>query len=87
MTAIQIDTTQPPQATEGGIVPSSRRLADLPDLLTVDELSAFLQIPKKTLYQWRTNGSDGPPAQTIGRHLRYPKEQLLEWLRSKKLAA
>jgi excisionase family DNA binding protein len=50
-------------------------------LWTVDEVSAFLRVPVGTLYAWRHRGS-GPPAVRLGRHLRYPRDLLDEWLRS-----
>jgi excisionase family DNA binding protein len=39
-------------------------------LLTPAEVAEILQIPLKTLYQWR-HRSEGPPALKIGRHLRF----------------
>jgi hypothetical protein len=42
-----------------------RRLEDVPDYLSIDELSAYLQIPKNTLYYWRSQGT-GPVAISLG---------------------
>lgn len=39
-------------------------------LLTPADVAEILQVPVKTLYQWRHRGV-GPPALKIGRHLRY----------------
>ncbi|MGH3428749.1 MAG: helix-turn-helix transcriptional regulator, partial [Candidatus Dormibacteraceae bacterium] len=48
------------------------------ELLTVEELSEFLHIPVKTLYQWRTK-KYGPQGKKIGRYVRYQKEKVLAW--------
>jgi excisionase family DNA binding protein len=48
-------------------------------LLTADEVAAFLQVPRATLYAWRYQ-SKGPPAFRVGRHLRYPAEGLRQWI-------
>ncbi len=59
--------------------------AALPDasaverLWTVDEVSAFLQVPVATLYQWR-HRRIGPPAFKVGRHLRYDPAAVRSWL-------
>jgi excisionase family DNA binding protein len=50
----------------------------LPDLLTIDELSGYLRIPKNTLYAWRVTGQ-GPGGRILGRHLRYYKGDVLSW--------
>lgn len=42
-------------------------------LLTVEDVSEVLGIPKQTLYGSRTRGGDYPPAIRIGRHLRWRK--------------
>ncbi|WP_405832428.1 helix-turn-helix transcriptional regulator [Streptomyces sp. NBC_00105] len=45
---------------------------------TADEVSAFLQIPVATLYQWR-HARTGPPAVKIGRHLRFDWDDVEAW--------
>lgn len=45
---------------------------------TPEELSAYLQIPEKTLEHWRTTG-DGPPWRRIGRHPRYRWTDVDAW--------
>lgn len=47
-------------------------------LWTVDDVSEFLSVPVKTLYQWRTTGY-GPPARRIGKHLRYKPDDVRTW--------
>ena len=48
-------------------------------LLTIDEVAEYLQIPVATLYQWRHKGM-GPKALKLGRHLRYRPDEVEAWL-------
>lgn len=75
-------------ATSGATVPESpigfgasgqRSWSAAPDLLTPSELSVLLQVPLNTLYYWKSRG-DGPRAHRIGKHLRFAKADVLEWL-------
>jgi predicted DNA-binding transcriptional regulator AlpA len=52
---------------------------DLPALITVTELAAFLQIPIKTLYAWRSQGI-GPKGIKVGRFVRYAERDVAKWL-------
>lgn len=45
------------------------------DLLTPEEVSAFLRVPVGTLYSWRSRNA-GPPAIKVGRFLRYRRDDL-----------
>ncbi len=47
-------------------------------ILTIDELSAYLKIPKSTLYKLVREGK--VPCQKIGRHWRFRKEAIDRWL-------
>src|SRR5687767_7045193 len=49
-------------------------------LVTVDELAAFLKVPVKTLYNWRSTGV-GPPGIRIGRYVRYQQADIDAWLK------
>lgn len=49
-----------------------------PPLWGVDEVSAFLGVPVKTLYEWRRKGY-GPQGTRVGRHLRYRPDGVLAW--------
>jgi excisionase family DNA binding protein len=53
--------------------PSSRQL------LTIDQLSEWLQVPKQTVYKWRTCGN-GPRGLRIGKHVRFEKAEVERWL-------
>jgi len=48
-------------------------------LLTPPELAERLQIPLRTLGQWRYSGH-GPRYVTVGRHVRYSPEDVEAWL-------
>ncbi|MDT4992812.1 MAG: hypothetical protein QOH97_2704 [Actinoplanes sp.] len=48
-------------------------------LWTIDDVSAFLQVPTATIYQWRHHRV-GPPAFKVGRHLRYDPAAVRVWL-------
>jgi excisionase family DNA binding protein len=49
-------------------------------LLTVDELAAYLGVPKKTVYGcWRSWGLRG---YRVGRHLRFRERHVEEWLQN-----
>lgn len=51
-------------------------------LLTVDELAEFLQVPKATIYGWRHKG-DGPPGVKIGRYVRFRRGAVEDWIRER----
>jgi len=49
-------------------------------LLTVDELAAYLGVPKKTIYScWRAWGLRG---YRVGRYLRFRERHVEDWLRN-----
>ena len=51
-------------------------------LMTIDEVAAYTQLSKFTLYKMRSEGH-GPPAARLGKHLRYRKSDVDTWVRSK----
>jgi excisionase family DNA binding protein len=51
-------------------------------ILTVDEISEYLKIPRSTIYKLVREGKI--PAQKIGRHWRFRKEAIDHWLENKK---
>ena len=53
--------------------------SELERLLTLEEVSRYLAIPKNTLYRWRVDGL-GPKALKVGKHLRYRHADLEAWL-------
>ncbi len=54
-------------------------LSGLEPLLSIDELSEYLHVPVKTLYDWRITGK-GPRAIHVGRQLRFFVSDVHEWL-------
>jgi len=48
------------------------------EILTIDELSVYLKIPKSTLYKVVREGKI--PCQKVGRHWRFRKEAIDRWL-------
>jgi len=60
---------------------AGRNLDDLPDLLTIKELSEWAQIPVSTLYQWNFK-EIGPRPMKFGKHLRYSRYELQRWMES-----
>ncbi len=51
----------------------------LDNVLTIEELSVYLKIPKSTLYKLVREGK--VPSQKVGRHLRFHRESIDEWLK------
>jgi excisionase family DNA binding protein len=51
------------------------------DVLTIEELSIYLKIPKSTLYKLVREGKI--PCQKIGRHWRFHKDAVDRWLNQK----
>ncbi|MEU6643428.1 helix-turn-helix domain-containing protein [Saccharomonospora sp. NPDC046836] len=47
-------------------------------LRTIEEVSAYLQVPVKTLYDWRGKGY-GPEGKRIGKYVRYKAELVIAW--------
>ncbi|MFD7655062.1 helix-turn-helix transcriptional regulator [Actinosynnema sp. NPDC059797] len=48
-------------------------------LWSVGDVSAYLGVPVKTLYQWKWRG-EGPPVRKVGKHLRYVPDQVRAWV-------
>ncbi|WP_029260306.1 helix-turn-helix transcriptional regulator [Microbacterium sp. Cr-K29] len=59
------------------IEPNSK--SALPRLLTIDELAAYLDVPRRTLDGWRAR-KVGPPFVKFGKSVRYPEHALLRWM-------
>ena len=49
------------------------------DVLTIEEMSIYLKIPKSTLYKLVREGKI--PCQKVGRHWRFHKGAINDWLR------
>ncbi|KRC55117.1 AlpA family transcriptional regulator [Nocardioides sp. Root79] len=69
-------TTSAPETattTPGGLEP----------LMSLEELSEYLHVPIKTLYDWRLTGK-GPCAVRVGRQLRFFVGDVHDWLASQR---
>ena len=56
----------------------------VPEFLTPDEAAIFINMPTKTLSFWRGRG-EGPPFSPVGRHVRYHVDDLLAWMRERRV--
>lgn len=60
--------------------PASRRESKPADrLLGPDEVAAFLGVPLRTIYRWRSR-REGPRGYRVGRHVRYRLDDVERWL-------
>lgn len=79
-------TTESTHSTlAGGDHIDGRHESDLPDLLTIDELSNYLQVSKQTIYYWQKIGTGRKPFK-LGKHLRWNKQSVLDWLHELEVA-
>jgi excisionase family DNA binding protein len=51
---------------------------ELYDVMTIDDLAAYLKVPKSTLYKLVRGGQI--PCQKVGRHWRFRRESINQWL-------
>ena len=51
-------------------------------VMTLDELAVYLKLSKSTLYKLCAEGK--VPGQKVGRHWRFHKESIDQWLRTEK---
>ena len=51
----------------------------LEPLISAQELAEYLNVPGKTLYAWRYR-RQGPPGLRVGKHLRYRRIDINEWI-------
>lgn len=71
--------TKPESAAHIGGMSNNEPSRRLEPLLTTEDLAEYLQVPLKTIYDWRTNGT-GPTAYKFGRHLRYRACDVEAWI-------
>ena len=60
---------------------SATNATDLPPILTVDELAAFLRLNRKTVYEAVSRG-EIPGVRRIGHTFRISRDSVLQWLRT-----
>jgi hypothetical protein len=51
--------------------------AKFPPVLTVDQVAALLQVPKLTVYDWRSRGLLDGCCRKVGKHPRFFRNKLL----------
>ena len=56
----------------------NRETAEANGLWTIDEVAAYLGVPKQTIYCWRTSGY-GPAGFRVGKHLRWRASTVIAW--------
>lgn len=57
---------------------TARRHPDPPQVMTIDDLAAYLQVAKSTLYKLAQEGK--VPGQKVGKHWRFSKDAIDRWL-------
>jgi excisionase family DNA binding protein len=58
---------------------------EIGDLLTLHEVAELLRVPQATLRYWR-HCNTGPHSYKIGRHVRYRRQDVHDWLRGQRSA-
>lgn len=53
-------------------------------LLTLDQLADYLQVPARTVYAWNTKGV-GPKRIRVGREVRYRASDVEAWLKQQEV--
>ena len=56
----------------------SGEIPDPPQVMTIDDLAAYLQVAKSTLYKLAQEGK--VPGQKVGKHWRFSKTAIDRWL-------
>jgi excisionase family DNA binding protein len=56
-----------------------RYMQQLEPLISAQELAEYLDVPVATLYAWRYR-RQGPPGLRVGKHLRYRRIDVNEWI-------
>lgn len=55
-----------------------------PEFLTIDELAALMRVPKFWIYMRTRKGQEGIPHLKFGRHLRFKKEEVIDFFKDEK---
>ncbi|MEU4394352.1 helix-turn-helix domain-containing protein [Kribbella sp. NPDC023855] len=56
-------------------------MAEVDNLWDVNQVEEYLKVPVATLYGWRVKNY-GPPADRVGRHLRYDRQDVINWYKN-----
>jgi excisionase family DNA binding protein len=76
---VRVPSTGSVSAAESGTSHDKPKNPRPGQLLTIDQLSEWLQVPKQTVYKWRSCG-DGPRGYRIGKHVRFEVNEVERWL-------
>jgi len=79
MTMRRINTPPVKIAASRPTVKSTSQVVQGEALMTPSEVSQLLGVPVTTLYGWRHRG-EGPVGYRIGRHVRYRRATVEEWI-------
>lgn len=74
-----IDTNDPPRPAERVTLSSAAEPGPLGEVLTPPQVADWLQVPERTLDDWRYM-KKGPPFHKVGKHIRYVAEEVRAWL-------
>ncbi|MDX2177112.1 MAG: helix-turn-helix domain-containing protein [Candidatus Sumerlaeia bacterium] len=53
---------------------------EAPELLTINQAAALLQVPEKTLATWRSRGLGPRFSKLGGKHVRYPRTEIQRFI-------
>ena len=56
----------------------NRGAPEASELWTIEQVAAYLGVPKQTVYCWRTRGY-GPAGFRVGKHLRWRASTVIAW--------
>jgi len=70
-------STSPGAAPPPAPVPAETPVADLPSILTADEVAALLRVDRKTIYEAVKDGT--LPALRLRRVIRFNRNEVLRW--------
>lgn len=67
-----------PKSRTGTTSTATPIVDDIGPLWTINQVAAYLGVPKQTIYGWRTTGY-GPRGFRVGKHLRWRPATVREW--------
>ncbi|MCA9032133.1 MAG: helix-turn-helix domain-containing protein [Planctomycetaceae bacterium] len=57
---------------------AGRWAEEYPPVLTIDQVAKLLQVPKATIYDWRSRGLLEKCSHKVGKHVRFFRDRLLK---------
>ena len=49
-----------------------------PPVMTIEQTADLLQVPKATIYDWRSRGLLGPCSRRVGKYVRFYRDRLIQ---------